>query len=167
MEGSMDEEITEFIRSRYALLLRRAFLLTGDAGLAQDLVQESLTRLWMSWSRRTVENPDAYLRRVMVNASISTWRNRRRVQTVDEFDAKTLAVPDGAEESAEHDRVWAALIQLPGRQRAILVLRYYEDLSEAEICQALSISPGTVRSQTYKARQTLRQVMSADEGAAL
>jgi RNA polymerase sigma-70 factor (sigma-E family) len=163
----MDEEISEFIRSRHASLLRRAFLLTGDAGLAEDLVQESLARLWLSWSRRVVENPDAYVRRVMVNASISAWRKRRRVQTVAEFDGGTLALPDRAEESAEHDRVWAALVQLPARQRAILVLRYYEDLSEDEICRALSISPGTVRSQTYKARQTLRQVMSADEGVAL
>lgn len=163
----MDEEITEFIRSRHASLLRRAFLLTGDAGLAQDLVQDSLARLWLSWSRRPVENPDAYVARVMVNASISAWRKRRRVQTVAEIDAGMVAVPDGAEASAEHDRVWAALVQLPARQRAILVLRYYEDLSEAEICQALSISPGTVRSQTFKARQTLRQVMSEEEGVAL
>jgi RNA polymerase sigma-70 factor (sigma-E family) len=161
------DEITVFIRSSYAPLLRRAFLLTGDRGLAEDIVQDSLAKLWTSWSRRTVDSPDAYVRRIMVNSSISTWRRRRPTQPMAEGDPPMLAVPDGADASAEHDRVWAALGQLPPRQRAILVLRYYEDLSEAEICQTLSISPGTVRSQTYKARQTLRQVMSADEGAHL
>lgn len=79
----MDEEIVEFIRSRHTSLLRRAFLLTGNAAAAEDLVQDSLARLWLSWSRHAVENPDAYVRRLMVNSSSSTWRKRRHTQTVD------------------------------------------------------------------------------------
>jgi RNA polymerase sigma-70 factor, ECF subfamily len=163
----MDEEISEFIRSRYTVLLRRAYLLTGDRGLAEDLLQESLARLWVSWSRRKVDSPDAFVRQVMVNASISTWRKSRHLKLVAGTTSEITAVSDDSGRFAEHDRVWQALLQLPARQRAILALRYYEDLSEAEICQVLSISPGTVRSQTFKARQTLRQVMSADEGAQL
>jgi RNA polymerase sigma-70 factor (sigma-E family) len=163
----MDAEITEFIQSRYTPLLRRAFLLTGDVGLAEDLVQESLAKLWSSEARRPVKNPDAYVCRIMVNSSISAWRRGRHLQTVSDAVLDGVAEPDGSAAFAEHDRVWEALLQLPRRQRAILVLRFYEDLSEAEICQALSISPGTVRSQTYRARQALHQVMSAGEGAAL
>ena len=162
-----EAELREFVSARGPALSRAAFLLTGDHQTAEDLVQDSLAKLWTTWSRRAVESPDAYVRRVMVNASISKWRKRRPIQIVAEPDSLALAVPDGSEASAEHDRAWKALGQLPPRQRAILVLRFYEGLDEAEICQALSISPGTVRSQTYEARQTLRHVMSADEGAPL
>ncbi len=159
----MEDELADFVRSRYPALLRRAFLLTGDHGYAEDLVQDSLAKLWLASARREVTNPDAYLRRVMVHGSISRWRGRRPWDVVAAMEGKEHHVPEPTAEVDEHDYLWRGIMTLPTRQRAILVLRYYEDLTEAEICDALSISAGTVRSQTSKARQKLRLLIAQTE----
>lgn len=158
----MDEELTEFIRSRHAALLRRALLLVGERAAAEDLVQDALARLWLAGRRRRIDNPEAYVMRSLVNASVSRWRRQRPSEQVVQQE---LATPDPAGQVEERDRVWRAVRALPERQRAVVVLRFYEDLPEEQIASLLHISRGTVRSQTAKARATLLEAMS-DQGRA-
>jgi RNA polymerase sigma-70 factor, ECF subfamily len=155
-----EEDLAEFVRGRYVALLRRAVLLVGDRDHAEDLVQEALARLWTASRRTPVEHREAYTRQVMVRLAISRWRRARVRPTETPTDPAALA-PVVTEDPADptHDPVWRAVSALPPRQRAVLVLRYYEDLTEAEICATLGISPGTVRSQTSKARHTLRRLL--------
>jgi RNA polymerase sigma-70 factor (sigma-E family) len=154
------DDLTDFIRSRHSAFLRRAVLLVGDHGAAEDLVQEALARLWLGSRRGRIDNPEAYVMRSLVNASISRWRSRRPSDMVVAQPEMPAADPRGQVE--ERDRVWRAVMALPPRQRAIVVLRFYEDLPEEQIASLLGISRGTVRSQTAKARTRLRAAM-ADE----
>lgn len=160
----MDTDLSEFVRSRYPALLRRAYLLTGDRQLAEDLVQDALAKVWMAGGR-DIENLDAYVRRVMTNAFISSTRRLR--WRLAAHDGQIAAVADPTRAVDEQDRVWQAMLTLPPRQRAVLVLRYYEDLAEDEICAVLDVSPGTVRSQTSKARAKLRVLLTEKAGADL
>lgn len=157
----MDEEIRDFVRARYQVLLRRAYLLTGDRCAAEDLVQEALARCCVAWRRRHVENPDAYVLRVMVNAQSKRWR-RKRLHEQLSGDLVEIGFADGAVERAEQDRMWRLLLQAPPRQRAVLVLRYYEGLTERQIAAALGIAVGTVRSQNAKGLARLRGVLDRD-----
>jgi RNA polymerase sigma-70 factor (sigma-E family) len=153
----MDEELAEFVRGRYRDLVRRGYLLTGDRSAAEDLVQEALARCCATWRRRPVVQPDAYVRRTMVNLLISRSRLRRfREAPTDALPERWLA--DGASERAERDMLWRALLQAPPRQRAGLVLRFYEGLDEREIAEVLDVAVGTVRSQTAKGLARLRQL---------
>lgn len=160
----MDEDLGEFVASRYRALLRTAYLMTGDRHHAEDLVQDALARMWLAAGRGAIDNPDAYVRRVMANAFISSTRRRRELAL---GDREGLVIPDPSHAVDEHARMWQAMLALPPRQRAVLVLRYYEGLSEAEICEVLAVSPGTVRSQTSKARAKLRDLLSDTMGAQL
>jgi RNA polymerase sigma-70 factor (sigma-E family) len=155
----VDEDLTDFIRSRHAAFLRRAVLLVGDAA-AEDLVQEALARLWLAGRRRRIENPEAYVMRSLVNGSISRWRSRRNKDVLVADPEPSASDPRG--EVEERDRVWRAVLTLPAKQRAIIVLRFYEDLPEDQIASLLGIGRGTVRSQTAKARAHLQTAM-ADE----
>ncbi|MEU8344229.1 SigE family RNA polymerase sigma factor [Spirillospora sp. NPDC048832] len=153
-----DDGVTyeEFVTTRAQALLRYGFVLTGNADDAADLLQESLIRLRGAWGRVVNKNdPEGYVRKIMARQHISVWRRRRRehlMGTVPErhYDDRGL-------ERAESDpRLWEALAVLPRRQRAVLVLRYYEDLSDEEIAGMLGISRGTVRSQAARALDKLR-----------
>lgn len=154
----MDDELREFVRARNQHLLRRAYLLTGSRSAAEDLVQEALARCCVAWRRRRVENPDAYVLQVMINLQTKRWRRRR---FVDQLSDRVIeeSVPDGATERAEQDRMWQLLLDAPPGQRAVLVLRYYEGLPEAEIASALGIAIGTVRSQNARGLARLRTVL--------
>ena len=151
----------DYVASRGAALLRLAFMLTGDRHLAEDLTQDVMIRAYGRWSRLAqMEQVDAYVRRMLVNSHVS-WRRRRSsgevpVERVAD-EANTDSTPDGAEAVAERDRAWRMLATLPRKQRAVLVLRYYEDLSDSEIAEALGCSQGTVRSQASRALATLRE----------
>jgi RNA polymerase sigma-70 factor (sigma-E family) len=146
----------EFVRARTAALSRTAYLLTGDHQLAEDLLQVALTRVASRWAQLRGGTPDAYTRRVMVN-EITSWRRRRRYH-----ERPSDRVPDGestADPAAATVRrvvVGQALAQLAPRQRAILVLRFYEDLSEADTAATLGCSVGTVKSGTHAALARLR-----------
>jgi RNA polymerase sigma-70 factor (sigma-E family) len=153
----VDEELADFIRSRHAAFLRHAVLLVGDHGAAEDLVQEVLARLWLSSRRRRIDNPEAYVMRSLVHASISRWRRRRPGDTV--VEQPEMPAQDSRGQVEERDRVWRAVVALPARQRAVVVLRFYEDLPEEQIASLMGISRGTVRSQTAKARARLRAAM--------
>lgn len=162
-EADVDEELADFIRSRHTAFLRRAVLLVGDHGAAEDLVQEALARLWLGSRRRRIDNPEAYVMRSLVNASISRWRRRRPGDLV--VEQAEAPAPDSLGQVEERDRVWRAVVALPARQRAIVVLRFYEDLPEEQIASLLGISRGTVRSQTAKARARLQTAMADEDKA--
>ncbi len=149
----------EFVVARQSALLRTAYLLTGHAQDAEDLVQTTLVKVVPQW-RRIADNPEAYVRRAMVNENVSRWRRRRwREHTTDELPEQLAHEPDRAELMAVRE----ALRALAPRQRAVLVLRYYEGLSEAEIAATLGIAPGTVKSQARDGLSKLRQALPTDD----
>jgi RNA polymerase sigma-70 factor (sigma-E family) len=146
----------EFAASRVSALLRFAVVLTGDRALAEDVVQEVLIRVHAKWRRISgLDAPEPYVRRMVVNEYLS-WRRRwaRLVPQAEPPDRRT--VPDIAHQYAERDALLSELGKLPPRQRAVLVLRYYEGLSDAEIADALGCAPGTVRGYASRALTSLR-----------
>lgn len=150
----MDEDFAEFTRTSLPGLLRYGHLLTGNPHDAADLVQTVLEKTGLRWSTlRAGESPLPYVKRAMVNTHISRWRRRYRESVMaDVPEPPPVEQPD----RLEHEPLWQALAALPPRQRAVVVLRYYEGLSEAEIAATLKISPGTVKSQASKALTSLR-----------
>ena len=144
----------EFVAGASPRLLRTAYLLTRDAGHAEDLLQAALTKTWLAW-RRVRGDPEPYVRRIIVNTYATWWRRRWR------GEEPTNVLPEQAGSSPqeavdESDRLWRALGTLPRRQRAALVLRFYEDMTEAQVAHVLGVSVGTVKSQTSKALARLR-----------
>jgi RNA polymerase sigma-70 factor (sigma-E family) len=158
----VDDELADFVRARYPQLLRRAYLLTGNQPAAEDLVQEALARCCAAWRRHPITEPDAYVHRVMVNVLISRSRLRRfrESSTATVPEVETL---DATSQHANRDVVWRALLAIPPRQRAVLVLRFYEDMTESEIATCLNVTVGTVRSQTAKGLARLRQLAATAE----
>ncbi len=159
-------EFEDFVVARSPSLLRTAYLLVRDMQLAEDLVQTSLTKAWFSW-RRINGDPEPYVRRIMVTTSASWWR-RRWIHEHPMASVPERAVPDGVDWPAHGGEVWAALGRLPRRQRAVVVLRYVEDRSEAETAELLGCSVGTVKSQCHRAMSKLRAdsaLASEDEGS--
>lgn len=155
----MDDDVVTykaFVENRAQALLRYGFVLTGNADDAADLLQEGLVRLRGAWERvANKDDPEGYVRKIMARQHISMWRRRRREHLVGSVPERYH--DDRGLERAERDpRLWEALTALPRRQRAVLVLRYYEDLSDEEIARTLGISRGTVRSQAARALGKLR-----------
>jgi RNA polymerase sigma-70 factor (sigma-E family) len=147
----------EFVRARSAGLLRIAYLLTGDRGAAEDLLQEVLEQMYVRW-RRIRGAPEAYARRALVNRSVNRWRKRgRRIETP--LGSYEVSLPDHSEGVAVRDAVLAALRSLPPRQRAAVVLRYLDDLPVHEVAAALNCSVGTVKSNTARGLDRLRAVL--------
>lgn len=163
---SIDAEFREFVAARSAALHRAAYLLTGNWATAEDLVQTALTKTYLAWKRiGTIESVEAYTRRVLYNTNASWWRLRSSSERpTDTFPE--LSGPDRAEESLHRDLMWQYVRELPKRQRAVLVLRYYEDLSEADSAKVLGVSTGTIKSQASRALGNLRSRMAADGIAA-
>ncbi|WP_433315750.1 SigE family RNA polymerase sigma factor [Micromonospora sp. CA-269861] len=159
---SLEEQFREFVAARSAALLRTAYLLTGDWATAEDLLQTALTKTYLAWKRLGgIEAVEPYARRVMVNTSTSWWRRRWHGERPTEVLPERAGV-DEIEQQLDRDLLWRHLRELPNRQRAVLVLRYYEDMSEAQTAAMLDISPGTVKSQTSRALATLRRRLGAD-----
>lgn len=153
------ESFEEFVVGCSPGLLRTAYHLTHDAGLAEDLLQTSLVRVWGAW-RRVEGDPLPYARRVMVNAYVSSWRRKWRGEVPHDLGlldvGRLPAQADPTLHRDERDAMWQALGRLPRRQRAVLVLRYYEDLTEAQVADVLNISVGTVKSQASRGLDKLR-----------
>ena len=148
-------EFEEFATYRAADLLRFARALTGDRGLAEDLVQDTLLKLYQRRGQLDdLSNPDAYARRIVVNAYVSWGRRWFRVRPTAWIDDQVE--PDHAEAHSDRDEMRTLLYRLPRRQRAVLVLRYYAGLSDNEIAEELGCSPGTVRSHASRALDALR-----------
>ncbi|MEU4192897.1 SigE family RNA polymerase sigma factor [Kribbella sp. NPDC026611] len=153
-----DQEYIEFVEVAGAALRRTAFLVCGDWYRADDIVQDALLKLYRHWAKvDRGGNPLAYARRIVVNQAVDSGRRpwRREVPTA-ELPADQVRLGDHAETHAERDEVLAALDLLPARQRACVVLRYYEDLSVEQTAQILGCSEGTVRSQASRGLDTLR-----------
>jgi RNA polymerase sigma-70 factor (sigma-E family) len=153
-----DDDFREFVRARSPALSRAAFLLTGDHHLAQDLLQTVLATTYQHWRRIRSGSPEAYVRRAMHNTHISWWRRRHGM----EFAALDEAVLDGVVDSSDATAlrltVVAALRALTARQRAVVVLRYFEDLTEAQTSDVLGCSVGTVKRLHFDALVRLRSV---------
>jgi RNA polymerase sigma-70 factor (sigma-E family) len=155
-DTAADTEFQHYMAARWPALVRTAYLLTGDQHLAEDLAQTTLTKVYASWRRvRRADDIDAYVRRILVNTNASRFRKRRVVEhlTAAPYDAAAHEPHAGL---AQRSALMTALAGLPKRQRAVVVLRYWEDLSEREVAEALGISPGTVKSQASKALARLR-----------
>ncbi|MFG1705817.1 SigE family RNA polymerase sigma factor [Nonomuraea sp. M3C6] len=141
----------DFVVARSDRLLRTAYLLTRDWGTAEDLLQESLAKAWFAWPG--IEEPEAYVRRVLVTTYTSWWRRRWRRELPSDH------LPDpGAHDAVggEGEELWQAVGRLPAKQRAVIVLRFYEDLPVTEVARLLDCQEGTVKSQTAKALAKLR-----------
>jgi len=147
------ESFAAFVASRQRALLRAATLVSGDHQLAQDLVQEALVKLARVWHRVGSEQPEAYVRRVLYRDLIS-WRRRHRRELL----GVVVDIPaaDGYATLDERMALRAGLNQLTVKQRAVLVLRYYEDLPEQQVAELLGVTVGTVKSQTHAALARLR-----------
>lgn len=144
----------EYVALRGRALLRSAWLLTGDTQRAEDLVQTTMAKCWRRWDRIARDSSvDAYVRRAMVT-TYTDWRRRRWVGEVP-TDALPVEQVNGADDALRLD-VTRALARLPRGQRAVIVLRFYDDLTEAQTASALGVSVGTVKSQTSRALRALR-----------
>jgi RNA polymerase sigma-70 factor (sigma-E family) len=151
----------EFVTARGPRLLRVAWLLTGDAHLAEDLLQTVLARTWPKWPRIAAENPEAYVRKALVHTHASWWRRKWRAE-VPHGDLPDRPQPTDPFADVDLEQALAHAIRaLPVRQRAVVVLRYFEDLSVAETADALGCTEGTVKSQAAKALRTLRERLPA------
>jgi RNA polymerase sigma-70 factor (sigma-E family) len=150
------DEFHDFVAARRPTLLRAAMLLTADRADAEDLLQSALTKTYLAWERIHDRSAlDGYVRRTMVNINISWWRRRR----VDEYPTDELPdtpIADHTRRSELRDGLDRILDRLPARQRAAVVLRYYEDLTETEIAETLGVSVGTVKSTVSRAMAKLR-----------
>ncbi|MCG5220430.1 SigE family RNA polymerase sigma factor [Streptosporangium sp. KLBMP 9127] len=148
-------DFAHFAANRADALFRFGYMLTGNPHDAADLVQEALARLRSSWPRvQRKHDPEGYVKTTIIRLHISIWRRRRR-------EVLAWEVPDQPQSVTESPLdLWDELAKLPKRQRAVLVLRYYEDRSDAEIAQLLGISPGTVRSQASRALDKLRDTVA-------
>lgn len=153
----------DFVQATLPGLLRYGHALTGNPHDAADLVQTVLEKIGSRWSyvHDKTGDPLAYVRRSMANAHVSRWRRTRRENLVADLPDTSPHLPA---DPFEHEPLWCALRTLPPRQRAVMVLRYYEGLSEAEIASALGVTQGTVKSQASKAITSLRLKLKPDDG---
>lgn len=150
--SAVEQQFTEYVGARRAALLRTAYLLTGDAHDAEDLVQMALVKAVPKWGR-IAEDPEPYVRAILARESVNRWRRRRwREIAADQLPDVRHTDADVAEREA----LRSALAALAPRQRAVVVLRYYEDLTERQTAEALGISVGTVKSQCRDALARLR-----------
>lgn len=154
--AAQEDEFAEFVRVALPGLMRYGHALTGNPHDAADLVQTVLEKVGARWARinENCEDPRAYIRKAMANTHVSRWRRKRKETLLAEFPDVPAAE---RQDRLEYEPVWQALQGLPPRQRAVVVLRYYQGLSEAEIAETLSVSCGTVKSQNSKALATLRK----------
>ncbi|WP_199552595.1 SigE family RNA polymerase sigma factor [Streptomyces sp. N35] len=163
--GRGEEDFEAFVDARGPRLLRMAWLLTGDAHLAEDLLQTVLARVWPKWQKIADDHPEAYVRKALVHTHASWWRRRWRGE-VPHGELPDRAAALDAYEGVELEQSLAAAVRaLPVRQRAVVVLRYFEDLSVEETAATLGCATGTVKSQASKALRTLRAVLPEQVGA--
>ncbi|MAS56316.1 MAG: SigE family RNA polymerase sigma factor [Nocardioides sp.] len=147
-------DFDEFVAARSGALLRTSYLLTHDHGLAEDLLQTSLTKAWFAWGR-IADSPEAYVRKVLFNTYATWWRRKWNGEHATD-ELPEAGSGDLTEASGEGIDLWSAMERLPRRQRAVVVLRYFEDLTETQTAEILGCSVGTVKSQCSKALAKLR-----------
>src|SRR5690348_8240967 len=160
--GTREDEYASFVRGRSQALLRSAYLLTGDQHLAEDLVQEALARTHRAWNRlHESGNAEAYARRIMYHMQVSMWRRRKVAESLpgDLPEPPRRPSPDDTGAITRRITVERALRMLSPRQRAVVVLRYFEDRTEVEAADLLGVSVGTVKTQTTRALERLRKLV--------
>jgi RNA polymerase sigma-70 factor (sigma-E family) len=163
MAGWTDSDFDAFVTARMGPLVRFAYALTGDLGHAEDLVQTALMRVYLRARRSAPDDPERYIRRVVINANVSRFRRRRVTESLVDRPPDVPS-PDRTEISAEQtDTLRRLLGILPPRQRTVLALRYSADMSEAEIAEMMGISPGTVKSLASRGLARLRAEVSVTE----
>ena len=156
-----EEEFAEYFRASWGRLYRVALAVSGDARSAEDDLQAAFAKVYASWGKvRRADHPEAYVRKIVLNQVLGSRRygfarHERPHESV--VDSRSVASPESG--VVERDAVWTAVRSLPPRQRAVVVLRYYEDLTEADIAEALGCSRGTVKSQAANALATLRRTV--------
>jgi RNA polymerase sigma-70 factor (sigma-E family) len=162
-DSGIDERFAAYVREHGEHHLRVAVLLTGDWHAAEDLVQASLVKLYRAWPRLdTGADPDAYLRRIMINTRRSWWRARWRRETPAAMLPERSCDEDIADRHALGALVRQALARLPRQQRAVLVLRYCEDLPEAEVAALLGCTVGTVKAHAHRGLRALRDLLGGE-----
>jgi RNA polymerase sigma-70 factor (sigma-E family) len=178
--SDLDEDFSSYVAARQQALLRTAYVLTGDLHSAEDLLQTALAKAYLSWGKlRDPRAADGYVRTIMVNEHTSWWRRawRRREQSTDDLPEPRAdggsaaagfggATVDQTQLAGERDAMWTLVQSLPPKQKAAVVLRFYEDMSEAETARILGVSVGTVKSQTSRAVAHLRERMTAADANA-
>lgn len=159
--GQADGGFDAFVETRSTALLRTAYLLcAGDRGAAEDLLQEVLERTYAKW-RRINSQPEAYVRAALANAAANRWRHRsRRVREAPLEEGIPPSLPGHEEQIADRDALLRALSELPHKMRAVVVLRYFDDLTEAQTAHALGCGVGTVKSQTSRGLARLRELLA-------
>ncbi|GAA4714329.1 SigE family RNA polymerase sigma factor [Phytohabitans rumicis] len=160
---TVDEGFREFVELRYGELLRIAYLLTGSAHAAEDLLQTSLLKVMRRWKR--VDEPIAYVRRTMINQHISVWRRQGARELLTSM-VPDRPVRDPADLVSDRQALYGAMRRLTPRTRAVIVLRYWADLPEAEIADLLGCSVGTVKSRASRGLDRLREVLDSTPVAA-
>jgi RNA polymerase sigma-70 factor (sigma-E family) len=168
VDSSALDEFGQFMAGRWAGLVRLAYGLTGDARLAEDIARAALASAYASWWRvRRANDPDAYVRRILISTSRRRLGRRRAAEQPEGLaQGPEDAGGDPCDVIGERSVLIAALRQLPSRQRAIVVLRYWQDLSDAQVAETLRCSEGTVRSQASRALAKLRGGAALVEGQA-
>lgn len=168
MDASADDEFSDFMQGRWSQLVRLGYGLTGDLQAAEDLAQTAFARAYASWSRVSrADNPDAYLRRIVVNANRSRFRKVRVSELLTDALPDLASPIDGADQRADRAALVQALMKLSYGQRAAVVLRYWLDLSEAETAAILGCSVGNVKSQAARGLAKLRTSAGLLEGGLL
>jgi RNA polymerase sigma-70 factor (sigma-E family) len=158
---SIDEDFAEFVAARWGSLYRLAYLLAASPAGAEDLLQTTLEKAYMNWARiGRMQYAEAYVRRMLANTLVSSkrraWSRERPSDDLPEMPGESAEVP-----VLDRSLLWPLVCALPDRQRAVIVLRYYEDLSEAQIAEVLGCAPGTVKSQSSAAITALRRAVAA------
>jgi RNA polymerase sigma-70 factor (sigma-E family) len=157
---NVDQDFAEFVAARWTPLYRLAYLLTASPTAAEDLLQTSLEKAYVRWARIVgMEHAEAYVRRIIANTYVSGHRRSWRREEPREHLPETASSIEGA--LLDRALLWPLVCALPARQRAVIVLRYYEDLSEADIATTLGCAPGTVKSQSAAAMRSLRRALAA------
>jgi RNA polymerase sigma-70 factor (sigma-E family) len=156
-----EQDFVDFVAARWESLYRLAYLLTASPTAAEDMLQTTLEKAYVSWARIScMEYPEAYVRRMLANAVVSSSRRAWLREVLSE------RMPEAAAEQVEvgvldRSLLWPLVCALPARQRAVVVLRYYEDLTEVQISEVLGCAPGTVKSQASAAMKALRRALAA------
>ena len=154
MDGASEQSYCDYVMARRPALIREAYLLVGDVHLAEDLVQTALAKAYVAWHRVAASSaPDAYVRRILINADISRRRRRRVAEVLTALPADRAEAPP---EVMESTAVIQALMALPQRQRAAIVLRFWDDLPESAVAELMGCSVGAVRTHTARAMAKLR-----------
>lgn len=165
MDAASGRAFEEFVQDRMMALFGTAYLLVGEVHQAEDLLQSALEKAFRKWRRiESMDHPEAYVRRIIVNLATDRWRRRRRTTEVALDEATAAIESDGTDLIDLRHALMVGLHQLPAGMRAVLVLRYWEGLSDAEVAAELGRSVGTVKSQASRGLQRLRQIAASRHG---